>query len=47
MPFFDGARGRVFYRSWITDDAGAAVVFLHGFGEHSGLYERYASALNA
>ncbi|PRZ42212.1 alpha-beta hydrolase superfamily lysophospholipase [Antricoccus suffuscus] len=47
MPFFDGARGRVFYRNWLADEPAATIVFLHGFGEHSGLYERYAAALNA
>ena len=47
MTFFDGARGRMFYRNWLVDDPAATVVFLHGFGEHSGLYDRYAAALNA
>lgn len=47
MPFFDGATGRVYYRHWSTDDPDAAVVFLHGFGEHTGVYHRLAAALNA
>lgn len=47
MPYFDGAGGRVHYRSWLSDDPRAAIVFLHGFGEHSGLYERLGAALNA
>ncbi len=46
MPFTDGAAGRVYYRHWTTPGAPrASVVFLHGFGEHSGLYHRYASEL--
>jgi len=47
MPYFDGARGRVYYRHWSTPEPRAAIVFLHGFGEHSGLYHRYAAELGA
>ncbi|GAA2607120.1 alpha/beta fold hydrolase [Paractinoplanes durhamensis] len=47
MPFFDGATGRVYYRHWSTPDPRAALVFLHGFGEHTGLYHRYAAELGA
>jgi alpha-beta hydrolase superfamily lysophospholipase len=47
MPTFDGARGRVYYKAWrVPAPRAAAVVFLHGFGEHSGLYHRYGDALN-
>jgi len=46
MPFFDGAAGRIFYRHWtFTENPAAALVFLHGFGEHSGLYHRFAAEL--
>ncbi|TWS18519.1 lysophospholipase [Tsukamurella asaccharolytica] len=46
MPYLDGADDRIFYRHWsFTDDPRAAVVFLHGFGEHSGLYHRLAAEL--
>jgi|APAra7269097451_1048561.scaffolds.fasta_scaffold00104_88 alpha-beta hydrolase superfamily lysophospholipase len=46
MPFFDGAAGRIFYRHWtFTEDPAATLVFLHGFGEHSGLYHRFAAEL--
>ena len=38
MPYFDGVSGRVYYRSWDAPDARAGIVFLHGYGEHSGLY---------
>lgn len=47
MAYFDHALGRVNYRHWATTDPRAAVVFLHGFGEHSGLYDRYGRELNA
>lgn len=47
MPYFEGATGRVYYRHWATPDPRAALVFLHGFGEHSGLYHRYAAELGA
>jgi alpha-beta hydrolase superfamily lysophospholipase len=39
--------GRAYYRHWACAEPTAAVVFLHGFGEHTGLYHRYAFALNA
>lgn len=45
MPFFDGATGRVYYRHWSVPDPRAALVFLHGFGEHTGLYHRYAAEI--
>jgi alpha-beta hydrolase superfamily lysophospholipase len=45
MPFFDGATGRVYYRHWSASQPRAALVLLHGFGEHSGLYHRYAAEL--
>lgn len=47
MPFFDGQAGRVYYRHWAAVQPRAALVFLHGFGEHTGLYHRYGAALNA
>lgn len=47
MPFFDAANGPVYYRHWAAETPRAAVVFLHGFGEHTGLYHRYGFALNA
>jgi alpha-beta hydrolase superfamily lysophospholipase len=45
MPFFDGVSGRVYYRHWAAASPAAALVFLHGFGEHTGLYHRYAAEL--
>jgi hypothetical protein len=47
MPFFDGQAGRVYHRHWAAAQPRAALVFLHGFGEHTGLYHRYGAALNA
>jgi alpha-beta hydrolase superfamily lysophospholipase len=47
MPFIDHERGPVYYRHWPAVTPRAAVVFLHGFGEHTGLYHRYGFALNA
>ena len=46
MPFLDYEHGRAYYRHWPAAQPRAAVVFLHGFGEHSGLYHRYGFALN-
>jgi alpha-beta hydrolase superfamily lysophospholipase len=47
MPFFAASTGKVYYRHWAAPDPRAAVIFLHGFGEHTGLYHRYGFALNA
>jgi alpha-beta hydrolase superfamily lysophospholipase len=52
MPFLDvdtvgDERGPVYYRHWAAADPTAAVIFLHGFGENVGLYDRYGFALNA
>ena len=46
MPFIDHPKGRAYYRHWAAAEPRAAVVFLHGFGEHTGVYHRYAFALN-
>ncbi|MGB3355521.1 MAG: alpha/beta fold hydrolase [Mycobacterium sp.] len=47
MPFIEHDRGRAYYRHWAAAEPRAAVIFLHGFGEHTGLYHRYGFALNA
>jgi alpha-beta hydrolase superfamily lysophospholipase len=47
MPFLDHADSRVYYRHWAAERPRAAVIFLHGFGEHTGVYHRYGFALNA
>ncbi|WP_186243756.1 alpha/beta fold hydrolase [Mycobacterium simulans] len=47
MPILQHDRGRAYYRYWPAAAPHAAVIFLHGFGEHTGLYHRYAFGLNA
>lgn len=47
MPFLQTDTARAYYRHWAAVEPRAAVVFLHGFGEHSGVYHRYGFALNA
>ncbi|BBY81690.1 alpha/beta fold hydrolase [Mycolicibacterium pulveris] len=47
MPFIDHPKGRAYYRHWDAAAPRAVVIFLHGFGEHTGLYHRYGFALNA
>ena len=47
MPFIDHPKGRAYYRHWAAKEPRAVVVFLHGFGEHTGVYHRYGFALNA
>ena len=43
MPTFFGSRGRIFHDSWQPDGAArGAVVLLHGYGEHLGLYDALA-----
>ena len=47
MPTFGGVAGTVYYKAWrVPAPRKCAVVFLHGFGEHSGLYHRLGNALN-
>lgn len=47
MPFLESTGARAYYRHWAAADPRAAMVFLHGFGEHTGVYHRYGFALNA
>jgi len=47
MPFLDTDADRAYYRHWAAEQPRAAVVFLHGYGEHTGLYHRFAFTLNA
>ncbi|HLS79020.1 MAG TPA: alpha/beta hydrolase [Nocardia sp.] len=47
MLFFDGTRGRLHYRRWPVETPGAVAVLLHGLGQHSGNYHRFARSLNA
>ncbi|CAM2801471.1 alpha/beta hydrolase [Prescottella defluvii] len=45
MPFFTGATGQIHYRRWPVDQPRAVVVFLHGMGQHTGHYHRFAAGL--
>jgi hypothetical protein len=46
MPYFDGTAGKTYFKAWrAVQPRLAAVVFLHGFGEHCGLYHRLGNAL--
>ncbi len=47
MPFLETDDGRAYYRHWAAEQPRAAVIFLHGFGEHTGVYHRYGFTLNA
>ena len=47
MPFIDHELGRAYYRHWAALEPRAALIFLHGFGEHTGVYHRLGFALNA
>jgi len=53
MPFFAGATGQIHYRRWpLASTEGralprAGVVFLHGMGQHTGHYHRFAAGLAA
>ncbi|WP_305094441.1 alpha/beta hydrolase [Prescottella sp. R16] len=47
MPFFAGATGQIHYRRWTVDAPRAGVVFLHGMGQHTGHYHRFAAGLAA
>lgn len=46
MPFFEGATGAVHYRSWTTAHPRLVLVFLHGLGQNSGHYHRFARLMN-
>src|SRR5262245_53240569 len=47
MPFMKGAGARVFYRHWkAVSPPQAQIIFLHGYGEHSALYHRFANLMN-
>jgi len=42
--YFEAANGRkLFFRSWQPEPPERAIVLVHGFGEHSGRYESFAS----
>lgn len=45
MPYFEGPRGRLHYRSWPIDNPTAALALLPGTGQHSAHYHHFARAL--
>lgn len=47
MPFFENSNGKSYHRRWDAEKPVGGIVFLHGFGEHSGHYHRLAGAFNA
>jgi acylglycerol lipase len=48
MAYFEGCRGRIHHDSWLPEgDVRCAVVLLHGYAEHLGLYEALARRLAA
>lgn len=48
MSWFNGSRGRVHHDAWLPEgEVRSVVVFLHGFGEHLGLYDAFARRLAA
>ncbi|WP_264214702.1 alpha/beta hydrolase [Leisingera thetidis] len=47
MATFDTEFGSVYHSSWPVKNPTAHLVFLHGFGENTGHYERFFAKLNA
>ena len=46
MSFFPGCRGRIYHHRYLPDgDVHSAVVLLHEYGEHLGLYDALARRL--
>jgi alpha-beta hydrolase superfamily lysophospholipase len=43
--FYDGFAGRIHYRWWTPPDPRRLVLVAHGFGDHSGRWERFAQRL--
>ncbi|WP_456021890.1 alpha/beta hydrolase [Pseudomonas protegens] len=45
MPYFHEDKNSYYYRHWDCDKPRASILLLHGFGEHTGHYHRFAAAL--
>jgi alpha-beta hydrolase superfamily lysophospholipase len=43
--YYDVADGKRHYRWWSADEPRWAIVFAHGFGDHSGRYQRFADTI--
>jgi acylglycerol lipase len=46
MPELAGTAGAIHYSTWVPTSPKVLAVFNHGLGEHVGLYEPFAEALN-
>lgn len=44
---YEGGAGKIHYRAWAADAPRWALLLAHGFGDHSGRWERYARRLLA
>lgn len=48
MSYFHGSQGRIHHHVWLPEgEVRSAVLFLHGYAEHLGLYDAFARRLNA
>jgi alpha-beta hydrolase superfamily lysophospholipase len=43
--FYDGVDGKIHYRWWSAETPTWVVLFAHGFGDHSGRWQRYGETL--
>ncbi len=43
--YYEGQRGRIHYRYWKAEEPRWVVLLAHGFGDHSGRWERYGRTL--
>ncbi len=45
--WYQGEAGNLHFRWWSAQDPAWVILFAHGFGDHSGRYERYAEYITA
>lgn len=45
VGYYSGDLGRLHFRWWSADSPSWVILFAHGFGDHSGRYQRYAEAV--
>ena len=43
--YYDGVAGRIHYRSWSAADPAFVILLAHGFGDHSGRWQRYGEVM--